>query len=199
MLDFAQFVGKCYIIKFNKFYLDYHMRIGIDARFYGPGEKGIGRYTQKLITSLEKFDNENEYFVFLRQENFDLYKPKNPKFHKILADYKWYSFKEQLLFPFKLYAYGLNLVHFLHFNVPLLYKKRFVVTIHDLTHEKTTKTASNLPGLFFYGKKLLYFVVIRYAIKKAKKIITVSSYIKIKIIKKYKVKSDKITVIYEAA
>ena len=30
------------------------MRIGIDARFYGPTGKGIGRYTQELIANLEK-------------------------------------------------------------------------------------------------------------------------------------------------
>jgi len=30
------------------------MRIGIDARFFGPIGKGLGRYTQKLIENLEK-------------------------------------------------------------------------------------------------------------------------------------------------
>ena len=33
------------------------MRIGIDARFYGPVGKGLGRYTQKLIENLEKIDD----------------------------------------------------------------------------------------------------------------------------------------------
>ena len=49
------------------------MRIGIDARFYGPPGKGLGRYTQKLIVNLERIDNANQYFVFLCQENFDEY------------------------------------------------------------------------------------------------------------------------------
>lgn len=176
------------------------MRIGIDARFYGPGGKGIGRYTQKLIASLEKFDHENEYYIFLRQKNFDLYEPKNPKFHKVLADYPEYSFlKEQLLFPLRLYIHRLDFVHFLHFNIPLLYRGKFVVTIHDLIHHQSSKSASKKPFLLFYGKKFLYFLVIRYAIKKARKIITVSSYTKIEIIKKYKVKPEKIIVTYEAA
>ncbi|NEX13044.1 MAG: hypothetical protein C1942_10265, partial [Prosthecochloris sp.] len=65
------------------------------------GGKGIGRYTQQLILNLEKIDSQNEYFIFLRQENFDLYQPQNKNFHKILADYRWYSFKEQIFFPFK--------------------------------------------------------------------------------------------------
>ena len=54
--------------------------IGIDARFYGSVGKGLGRYTQKLVEHLEKNDSENKYFVFLRQENFDEYVPKNPNF-----------------------------------------------------------------------------------------------------------------------
>ncbi len=175
------------------------MRIGIDARFYGPsGGKGIGRYTQQLITNLEKIDNENEYFVFLRQENFDLYQPKNKKFHKVLADYRWYSFKEQIYFPFKLYKYHLDLVHFLHFNIPLFYFGRFVVTIHDLIHQNSSRESSTLPFLAFYLKKLAYFMIIKSAIKRAKKIITVSNFSKKEIIKYYRIKSDKIFVTYES-
>ena len=175
------------------------MRIGIDARFYGAsGGKGIGRYTEQLITNLEKIDLENEYFIFLRQENFDLYQPRNKRFHKVLADYKWYSFKEQIYFPFKLYKYHLDLVHFLHFNTPLLYFRRFVVTIHDLIHQKSSRESSTLSWLSFYFKKLAYSVVIKSAIKKSKRIITVSNFSKQEIIKYYRINPDKIFVTYES-
>ncbi|OQX71657.1 hypothetical protein B6D52_00550 [Candidatus Parcubacteria bacterium 4484_255] len=175
------------------------MRIGIDARFYGAGRgKGIGRYTQQLITNLEKIDHQNEYFVFLRQENFDLYQPKNKKFHKVLADYRWYSFKEQIYFPFKLYKFHLDLVHFLHFNVPIFYFKKFIVTIHDLIHQKSSQESSTLSWLAFYFKKLAYFMVIKSAIKRSEKIITVSNFSKQEIIKYYRVKPNKIFVTYES-
>ena len=58
-----------------------HMKIGIDARFFGSIGKGLGRYTQKLIENLEKIDQENQYIIFL-QRNFDEYQPKNEKFRK---------------------------------------------------------------------------------------------------------------------
>jgi len=174
------------------------MRIGIDARFYDLSV-GIGRYTEKLITHLEKIDQVNDYFIFLTKENFNSYQPQNPKFHKVLANYRWYSFGEQFLFPFKLYRAKLDLLHFLHFNVPLLFCNKFIVTIHDLTQRKLTKRASKLPLLFFYFKKLLYFLVIKNAIKKAKKIIAISGFTKKEIIKYYKIKPEKITVIYESA
>lgn len=174
------------------------MRIGIDARFYGL-PAGLGRYTEKLITYLEKVDQDNEYFVFLTKKGFDLYHPQNPRFRKILADYRWYTFKEQFVFLFKLYRARLDFVHFLHFNVPLLFFGKFVVTIHDLTQRRLTKKASRLPLLPFYFKKLLYFLVIRHALKKSKKIIAVSGFTKKEIIKYYKINPEKIIIIYESA
>lgn len=174
------------------------MRIGIDARFYDL-PVGIGRYTKKLITHLEKVDQINDYFIFLTKENFNSYQTQNPKFHKILANYRWYSFGEQFLFPLKLYRAKLDLFHFLHFNVPLFFRNKFIVTIHDLTQRTITKRASKLPLPFFYFKKLLYFLVIKSAIKKAEKIITISKFTKKEIIRHYKIKPEKIIIIYESA
>ena len=110
------------------------MRIGIDARFYGSQDKGLGRYSQKLLENLEKIDggSDREYLVFLRQKGFEQYQPGASNFKKVLADYPWYSWSEQILFPWRLYRYHLDLVHFCHFNVPIFYWKKYVVTIHDL-------------------------------------------------------------------
>lgn len=176
------------------------MRIGIDARFYGSIGKGLGRYTQKLIENLEKLDDDNEHFVFLKKENFDEYRPKNKNFHKILADYRWYTFSEQINMPRILNKHNLDLVHFPHFNVPLFYRKKFVITIHDLIllHFPTLK-ATTLNFVFYWIKFLAYKFVINSAIKRAKKIIAVSNFTKNDILKHYKVSGDKIVVTYEAA
>ena len=40
------------------------MRIGIDARFYGPTRTGPGRYTQKLVDYLQEIDKKNERFKY---------------------------------------------------------------------------------------------------------------------------------------
>ena len=76
------------------------MRIGIDARFYGSLGKGLGRYVAELIAALETLDDRNEYVIFLRRANFDAYTPKNPRFSKEMAEFPWYGWKEQLLYPF---------------------------------------------------------------------------------------------------
>ncbi|KKP79427.1 MAG: hypothetical protein A2271_02560 [Candidatus Moranbacteria bacterium RIFOXYA12_FULL_35_19] len=177
------------------------MRIGIDARFFGPIGKGLGRYTQKLIENLEKVDNSNQYFIFLKKENFEDYQPKNKNFQRVLADYRWYTFAEQIKFPRLLEKYKLDLTHFPHFNVPLLYKRKFIVTIHDLilVHFPTTKS-STLAPVFYWLKFFAYKIVISSAINRAQKIIAVSNFTKNDILKTYpKIKSEKIKVTYESA
>lgn len=175
------------------------MRIGIDARFYGPVGKGLGRYTARLIGHLERaLPVEDECFVFLRRENFDSYRPENPRFRKVLADYPWYTFREQLLFPFLLRKYRLDLVHFPHFNVPVLYRRPFVVTIHDLillrhpTVRNTTKSV-----LTYRAKYLAYRLAIGSAIRRARKILTVSRFTERDISSQYPGSAGRIVVAYE--
>ncbi len=175
------------------------MRIGIDARFFGSIGKGLGRYTQKLIEHLERIDHENQYVVFLRKENFEEYIPQNPNFQKVLADYAWYTFAEQWGMPRLLRKYKLDLVHFPHFNVPLLYFGRFVITIHDLIllHFPTVR-ASTLGPFKYWLKFLAYRLVIFSAIKRAKSIIAVSNFTKSDILEHYGISSKKVDVTYEA-
>ena len=176
------------------------MKIGIDARFWGPAGKGLGRYTEKLIENLEKIDKNNQYFIFLREENFSEYQPQNKNFHKVLANYRWYTLAEQIKFPYLLKKYRLDLMHFPHFNVPILYRGKFVVTIHDLIliHFPTVRS-STLSPLIYWIKFLVYKVVIKSAIYRSQKIIAVSYFTKKDILKEYnKIARKKVVVTYEA-
>ncbi len=174
------------------------IKIGIDARFYGPKQKGLGRYVQKLVENLESEDVVNKYIVFLRKENWDEYNPKNPNFKKVLADYRWYSFKEQFLMPWKIKREKIDLMHFPHFNVPVFYFKPFVVTIHDLILKRfPTRRASALGFFPYWLKSFAYQIVIFLALKRAKKIIAISNYTKSDILKYFRVSQEKIEVIYE--
>lgn len=171
------------------------MRIGIDARFFGAEDKGLGRYSQKLIENLERTDGNSsrQYFVFLRKKNFEKYQPQKSNFQKVLADYPWYSWSEQFLFPWKLYSYQLDLVHFCHFNVPIFYWKKIVVTIHDLIlfHYPTVKNTT-LNKAFYFFKLLGYRIVINWAVFWAKNILAVSEFTKKDILKNFKKAQGKI-------
>lgn len=174
-------------------------RIGIDARFYGSIGKGLGRYTQKLIENLEKVDSENCYFVFLRKENFDEYVPKNANFKKVLADYRWYTLSEQIAMPRLLNSYRLDLVHFPHFNVPVFYFGKFVITVHDLilVHFPTIRSSTLSPALYWF-KFMAYKLVIQSALTRSSRIIAVSEFTKKDILKTYQTISEaKVTVTYE--
>jgi glycosyltransferase involved in cell wall biosynthesis len=148
------------------------MRIGIDARFFGAKDKGLGRYTENLIRSLEVLDNHNQYFIFLKKERWDDYIPENQNFKKKLFN--------------RLRHNDLDLMHFTYFKVPFFYQGRFIVTIHDLITSHV--------GIF---KRMAYKLIIWRAIKKSEKIIAVSEYTKHEILNHYRVEPDKIKVIYE--
>ncbi len=174
------------------------MKIGIDARLYGTKHGGLGRYSENLIKQLEKIDYNNQYFIFLQKSNFDYYQPQNKNFKKVLADFSVYSFKEQLLFPFLLKKYKLDLVHFAHFNAPIFYAGKFIVTIHDLiiSHYADSR-ATTLNPIIYKIKVWFYRLVIKIVTKKSAKIITVSEYTKKDIIKLLNINDSKIFVTYE--
>lgn len=176
-----------------------NMRIGIDARFYGRIGRGLGRYTEQLILGLEKIGGRDEYFIFLRQENFDAYRPKNRRFHKVLADIPWYGWREQIFFPLLLRKYRLDLMHFLHFNVPVLFRKKFIVTIHDLIllHYPTVR-ATTLHPLYYWIKFFIYRFVLWRAIRNSDHIIAVSEFTRRDILSQYSVHPKKVSVTYEA-
>lgn len=176
------------------------MTIGIDARFFGPRGKGLGRYTQKLIEVLEEIDKQNDYVIFLRRENFEEYRPWNPRFKKVYAPWRWYGLGEQIFMPFAIWRQKIDLMHFPHFNVPIFYFGPFAVTIHDLIlRHFPTRRASTLDPVSYRLKNLAYRLVIWLALKRAKKIITVSQFVKEDIIKSFGVVAEKIAVTHEGA
>lgn len=177
------------------------MRIGIDARFYGGEQsKGLGRYAQKLIEYLAKHDNVNEYIVFLQQEGFDNWNITNPNFKPVLAPYHWYTVSEQLFMPWKIWRAKVDFMHFPHFNVPLLFRGKFVVTIHDLIIlHFPTERATTLGPTMYKLKHWAGQLVMRRAAKGASHIITVSEFSKQDIVEYYKLPAQSVTVTYEAA
>lgn len=175
------------------------MKIGIDARFFGPFGKGLGRYTEKVVKGLEKIDSENEYVIFLRSENFDDYTPTQKNFTKEKADFSWYSLEEQTKLPKLLDQHNFDLVHFPHFNVPLLYRKPFVVTIHDLIiMHFPTKRATTLGPVKYALKQFGYKRVINHAIKDSSHVITVSEFSKKDITEHFNILDESISVTYQS-
>ena len=154
------------------------MKIGIDCRMIN--ESGVGRYIRNLTENLKKIDRKNEYYL-------------------LSPDIKWYSIKEQIRMPGEIKKLNLDLMHFPHFNVPIFYSGKFVVTIHDLIHQHFSMQRATTHGSLIYKlKQIGYKKVFANAIKKAEKILVPSNYVKDQLIKDWGVDTKKIIVTYEA-
>ncbi len=175
------------------------MKIVIDARHFGPAATGIGRYTGHLLNELQRLDRKDEYVILLQKDGFNSFTPTAPNFRKKLVDAPIYSLKEQLLVLKALWEEKPDLVHIPHFNVPVLYFGKFIVTIHDLIVSEFGGTgATTLPKPLYWLKRLGYNLALRKAIHASEKILVPSKYVKEKILQYFDVPKEKIVVTYEA-
>lgn len=168
------------------------MNIGLDLRMLGGGS-GISRYIGELTRQILTLDKSNEYVLFFNRLDDEIRAEYSSFGYRMIeTGIRHYSWAEQIKLPGILRKEKLDLVHFPHFNVPLLYTGKFVVTIHDLTHT------------LFPGKKKTHFVSraaynlsILNAVKRAKKIIAVSQSTKNEIKEYFGTPDGKIQVVYE--
>ncbi len=177
------------------------MKIGIDARLYGPkvGGGGLGRYVEQLVNELQRIDKKNRYVLFLKRDNLDTCKITNPNFEKVLADVHWYTMAEQIKMPKIIDGAVCDFVHYPHWNIPLRAKTPFMVTIHDLImlDEPNSNKASQLDPIRFHLKYAGYKFVLKQAVNRSKHIIAVSNFTKGSILKNFSVPTDKISVVHE--
>lgn len=173
------------------------MKILIDARLYGLENAGLGRYLINLVEELSKKDTKNNYIVLLRKKYFDnLVLPQNWK--KVLADFRHYSFTEQIMVPLIIKKEKPDITHFPHFNVPVLFRGKFVVTIHDmLMHKSIGLAATTLPAPLYFVKRLGYRLVFDNAVKNSTAIIVPTKIVGNEVLEKYEVDPKKIFVTYE--
>jgi len=173
------------------------MKILIDARMYGLEHAGIGRYVTNLIKHIPQVDKKNEYSLLLR-EKYMQSKEIPESYGRILADFRHYSVKEQLVLPKVINSYSFDLVHFPHFNAPVRIKLPFVVTIHDLLmHRQKSLAATTLNPLFYTLKRIGYYKVFNHVVKESKRILVPSNVVKNELIHAYPESSAKIKVTYE--
>jgi len=174
------------------------MKIVIDARMYGLENAGIGRYLVNLIDQIEKIDKKNDYFILLKKKYFKSLRFDNKKFKKILAHYPHYSFKEQIFLPITLFKLKPDLVHFPHFNVPIFWFGKYVVTIHDLIKHQSRGVATTTRfSLFYWLKYMVYLAVVWLVVKRAFKILTPSHFWQEELVKRYNLPKNKVIVTYE--
>ena len=168
------------------------MRIGFDARMID--HPGIGRYISALLPELVRQASDDEFVIFGDPKKLAGLEDLEGALNAQVAEWNApiYSIWEQMLVPYG--RYKLDLVHVPHFNIPVLWKGRMVVTIHDLIY------------LLFPGSvpsplaKRYASYMIGSALKKAAKVISVSTHTKNDLLRMFGAPhAPKIEVIHEAA
>ena len=112
------------------------MRIAIDARAFSW--TGVGRYIRNLLVGLSSIPTKDKYVVLIGKQDiaaFHAFKKDvlSNRFQEHIVTSDYYSLSEQTLFLRQLQSVKADLFHFTHFNVPIGFRKPFVVTIHDVT------------------------------------------------------------------
>ncbi len=172
------------------------MKIVIDARMYQ--ESGIGRYIRNLIFNLQIIDKENEYLILHLKEDYDTLIYKN-NFRKVLANFRWYGVAEQIQLLKLLKELEPDITHFPHFNIPILFRGKFVVTIHDLIHQHFSMQRATTHGLIVYKiKQAGYKKIFNNALTKSAAILVPSNFVKEQLINDCKVSKNNIVVTHEA-
>jgi glycosyltransferase involved in cell wall biosynthesis len=108
------------------------MKIAIDARKWR--DYGIGTYVRNLVRHLASLDRETTYFLFCDRADEPTLRDLAANFVPVVEDSRGYSLQEHFTIPGKLQKLGAQLLHSPHYVLPLLCRKRSVVTIHDCIH-----------------------------------------------------------------
>ena len=107
--------------------------------------------------------------LLIRTEIPNFKSQTNIKCERVDIDY--YSLKEQLILPGIIKKLNPDLVHFPHFNLPILTQFPFVVTIHDfIKHHFQGRETTTRQTLIYWFKYWGYKQVFSQAVTKAKKI-----------------------------
>ena len=165
---------------------------------YGLEHAGIGRYVENLVKHLAE-RRDFKLVLFVRKKKRGQIGLRCSRHLEIVeADFPHYSFREQIFLPFVLYKAHCDLIHFPHFNVPFFYFKPFVVTIHDLIkHESRGRQTTTRFPLLYWLKYLGYLFLMWWTVKRAKKIVVPSNFVKEKLLASYHLDPQKVVVIYE--
>lgn len=156
--------------------------IVIDARIISST---TGRYVERLLHHLETIDTTNLYTVLVRKKDETYWKATNPNFTIKVADFKNYSFSEQIGLLKLLNSLKADLVHFCTPEQPVLYRGKKVTTIHDLTLLKTYNPDKN--WLVYKSKQFIGKFVFGHVARTSKFVFTPSEFTRQEVLDRFKV------------
>ena len=164
------------------------MRIGIDARAAKwVGDRGVGKYTNKIIENLKYIDHDNNYLLFYhRSDMSDMFRSEEQDrlypgkgFWQTMHNTQWGNLPDVDIFHNTINGFG----------IPTGGNHKLVITIHDLNPFGMLETSqeNNFDHVLNSTSE---------AIEKADRIITMSHHAKKKVKRYFNLPDRKINVIY---
>ncbi|HEY7369430.1 MAG TPA: glycosyltransferase, partial [Thermoanaerobaculia bacterium] len=165
-------------------------RIGIDARKLR--DFGIGSYTRHLLGAVARRPEAERYRfrLYRRHADADLLPDLPANFEAVDEEAPGYSVRELTRFAWRLWRDRLDLFHAMHYVLPPLARTRAVVTIHDIIHLLYPQFLPNRAA-HLYAR-----VMIRRALARADRIVTVSWNSKRDLVDYFGVAGSRIEVVY---
>lgn len=176
------------------------MKIAINCQFCAPKRGGgIKEYIVSLTNQLEKVDQQNEYVLYVMEDQLEYAKTQLPtrfKLKPIPYRKNYISKVKRSLFAQRFWTEeekeeAFDVFHSPFFHAPKMRKARIVMTVHDLRLYRYPETYSFLRYQFLKR-------AVKESIDRVDQIIAISQFTKDEIIDTCGVNPDKVTVIPEA-
>ena len=176
------------------------MKIAINCQFCSQkGGGGIKEYIVSLTNHLEKVDHQNEYVLYVLEDQYEYSKtvlPSRFKLKPIPYQKNFVSKVKRSLFAQSFWTKeekeeGFDVFHSPFFHAPKMKRARLIMTVHDLRLYRYPETYSFLRYQFLKR-------AVKESIDRVDQIIAISQFTKDEIIDTCGVNPDKVTVIHEA-
>lgn len=160
-------------------------KIGIDARLYS--QTGVGTYLKNLLREVALLAPEDMHFyVYMLPGDIKKTTVDPARFTLREAPCKWHTIGEQTRLLQILMEDKLDLMHFTYFGYPVMYGRKFLATVHDLTPLLFKTGKASTKNALYYGIKHLFFkYVLNSQVKRACAVITPTVTVKEQLVARY--------------
>ena len=167
----------------------FKLRVGVDVRMLKSS--GIGKVIENILKRMIPMRQDWEFYLIGKQEEInEMLFAANRNVHCIECSCPIYSLREQWVLP-RIIPNDLDCFWSPHYNIPIFYKGKLIVTIHDLAHLALKNINKSIL------KRVYANIMFRLATYEADKIICVSQFTRKELIKYIpNVDERKINVVY---
>ena len=172
--------------------------IGIDARLLF--QTGVGTYLQNLLHYIHLYTPQDVTFtIYCLPSDASFVQKEVPNSRIQTTTALWHSWNEQIAFLDCINKDNLDMMHFTYFGHPVLYRRKCISTVHDVTPLlfKTGKASTKNPFIYM-AKQSAFSYALKNQVERSEAIITPTNTVKEQLTMVYgdSIK-DKITSIYE--